>query len=101
MATDNKAPGDLELVRLFVNTNDVEEGSDEIATPESLRTWVKDNGLPVGQIGDADVKRAIAAREGLRGLLLANNGEPLDPGAVEALNRTAPRVSVRFDVEGE
>jgi predicted RNA-binding Zn ribbon-like protein len=100
MATDSAAPDGLELVRRFVNTNDVEEGKDEIATPKSLRAWVKDNGLPVGRIGDADVKRAIAAREGLRGLLLANNGEPLDPAAVEALNRTAPSVSVRFDAEG-
>src|SRR3954470_20108153 len=97
MATDSAAPDGLELVRRFVNTNDVEAGKDEIATPKSLRAWLKDNGLPAGRIGDADVTRAIAAREALRGLLLANNGEPLDPAAVEALNRTAPSVSVRFD----
>src|SRR4051794_22861959 len=100
MATDSTAPDDLELVRRFVNTNDVEESKDEIATPTLLRAWLDDNGLPVGRIGEADVKRATAAREGLRGLLLANNGEPLDPAAVEALNDTAPSVSVRFDAEG-
>src|SRR4051794_31969891 len=100
MATDSTAPDGLELVRRFVNTNDVEEGKDEIATPKSLRAWLEGNGLSVGRIAGADVRRAIAAREGLRGLLLANNGEPLDPAAVEALNRTAPSVSVRFDAEG-
>src|SRR4051812_43438114 len=100
MATDNTAPEGLDLVRRFVNTNDIDEGKDEIATPRLLRGWLKDNGLPVGRIGDGDVKRAIAAREGLRGLLLANNGEPLDPAAVAALNRTAPSVSVSFDAQG-
>jgi len=100
MATDNSAPGDLELVRLFVNTNDVEEGSDEIATPKALRAWLEGAGLPAGRIADEDVKRAISAREGLRGLLLANNGEPLDQAAVDSLNRAAPSVAVRFDAEG-
>ena len=51
MATDNTAPGDLELVRLFVNTKDVEEDKDEIATPKALRAWLEDVGLPAGQIG--------------------------------------------------
>jgi predicted RNA-binding Zn ribbon-like protein len=100
MATDSAAPGDLDLVRRFVNTNDVEEGKDEIATPRSLRAWLRANGLPAGRIGTADVERAVAAREGLRGLLLANNGEALDPAAVESLNRAAPSVSVRFDTDG-
>src|SRR5215208_6120267 len=100
MATDSAAPPELDLVRRFVNTNDVEEGKDDIATPAGLRAWLKHNGLPAGKIAEADVQRAIEAREGMRGLLLANNGEPLDPAAVDSLNRAAPTVSVRFDSSG-
>ena len=100
MSADNSAPGDLELVRSFVNTIDVEEGKDDIATSKGLRAWLGQNGLPAGRVGEGDVERAIAAREGLRGLLLANNGESLDPAAVAAVNRAAPSVSVRFDDEG-
>jgi predicted RNA-binding Zn ribbon-like protein len=100
MATDSEAPQDLELVRKFVNTRDVEEGKDEIATAAGLRAWLEENDLPSGRVRQADVERATTAREGLRALLLANNGEPVDPAAVESLNRAAPSVSVRFDPEG-
>jgi predicted RNA-binding Zn ribbon-like protein len=100
MASDSRAPADLELVRRFVNTRDVEEEKDEIATPKGLHAWLRENGLPGGRFGQADVRRAIAAREGLRGLLLANNGEPLGQAAVDSLNRAAPSVSVRFDSAG-
>jgi predicted RNA-binding Zn ribbon-like protein len=100
MATDSGAPRELELVRKFVNTRDVEEGKDEIGTPAGLQSWLAGNGLPAASVDRDDVDRATAAREGLRALLLANNGEPLDPAAIESLNRAAPSVSVRFDPEG-
>ena len=38
---------------------------------------------------------AIDVREGLRALLLANNGEELDEPAVERLERAASRAGVR------
>ena len=101
MATDSEAPRELELVRKFVNTRDVDEDKDEIATPAGLQSWLEANDLPAGSVDQDDVDRATAAREGLRALLLANNGEPLDPAAIESLNRAAPSVSVRFDSEGQ
>ena len=100
MATDNSAPGDLDLVRRFVNTNDVEAGADEIDTPARLAAWLSANGLPAGRLRSADVRRAIEVREGLRSLLLANNGDSLDPAAIAALNHAAPVVAVSFDPEG-
>jgi predicted RNA-binding Zn ribbon-like protein len=92
MATNSQAPGELELVRAFLNTHDVEEGIDEIATPSQLADW------PTA----AEVARAGAAREALRSLLLSNNGEPLDPAAVETLNDLAAdtRLLVRFEPDG-
>jgi predicted RNA-binding Zn ribbon-like protein len=98
------APGELELVRKFVNTRDVEEGIDELDTPEALRRWLSKEGFQSSgpRPTDADVRRAIAMRESLRALLLANNGEPLDARAVETLNAISDdlRLLVRFAPEG-
>jgi len=49
------------------------------------------------------VRRAAALREALRALLLANNGEPVDPGAVGTINEIADDLScrVRFGPAGD
>ena len=104
MADDSRAPGELELVREFVNTLDVEDDVDVFATPAGLAGWLGDHGLdPGGRIGARDLERAVTAREGLRALLLANNGEPLDPATAQRLNEaaSASRLAVRFGAEGE
>jgi predicted RNA-binding Zn ribbon-like protein len=97
------APGELELVRQFLNTYDVEEGIDQVSTPERLRAWLAAQGLEAGPLGRADVERAIAMRESLRALTLANNGEPLELGAIAALNSVAAgaHLMVRFDDRGD
>jgi predicted RNA-binding Zn ribbon-like protein len=98
------APGELELVRQFLNTHDVEEGTDEIAAPTALHAWLKGRGLdPGGRVGPGDVERAVAMRESLRALTLANNGEPLEPQAIPTLNSIAggARLLVRFGEDGE
>ncbi len=50
----------------------------------------------------ADQRRVVELREALRALLLANNGVPLEPDAVEVLNRFAERapLAARFDAGG-
>jgi predicted RNA-binding Zn ribbon-like protein len=95
--TPQAAPGELELVRQFVNTNDVEDGIEDLATPELLAQWMQDHGLDVGDrsLTKRDVSRAITVREALRALLLANGGEPLEPGAVETLNDAAAHAGLR------
>jgi predicted RNA-binding Zn ribbon-like protein len=104
VAQRNEAPGDLELVRRFVNTRDVEEGTDELDGPESLLGWFSDTGLlDDEEIADEeDLKRALALREGIRSLLLANSGKELEPADLRQLNRVAGSVClrVRFDEEG-
>jgi predicted RNA-binding Zn ribbon-like protein len=98
------APGELELVRKFVNTRDVEEGIDELDTPKALRRWLSSQGFKskAPRPTEADVRRAIALRESLRALLLANNGERVDRRAVETLNAISDdlRLQVRFAPEG-
>src|SRR5438874_2613368 len=97
------APGELELVRQFLNTYDVEEGIDEVSTPAGLRTWLAAQGLGAPRVGPADVARAIGMRESLRALALANNGEPLESGAIPAINSVAAgaHLMVRFDEHGD
>jgi predicted RNA-binding Zn ribbon-like protein len=101
--TVQRAPGELELVRAFVNTNDVDDGIERLASPALLGEWLTEHGLEAGkELTRRDVERAIELREALRALLLANAGEPLDPGAVERLNDLAARVllRVRFEEDG-
>jgi predicted RNA-binding Zn ribbon-like protein len=104
VAQRNEAPGDLELVRRFVNTWDVEEGTDELDGPESLLRWISGAGLLDDEaIADEEnLKRALALREGIRSLLLANTGEGVEPANLRELNRVAGSVClrVRFDEDG-
>ncbi|MEU4821897.1 CGNR zinc finger domain-containing protein [Actinomadura citrea] len=64
------------LLADFVNTLDVESASDEIATPAGLAGWLAGRGLVPEGAGsdDADVRTAVALREGLREAMEAHHG---------------------------
>ena len=98
------APGALELVRGFVNTVDLEAGSDQLGDPAALSAWLADRGLGGAgeRLGPADLERALELREALRALLAANAGHGLDRDAVGVLDRVTgrSRLTVRFDAEG-
>jgi predicted RNA-binding Zn ribbon-like protein len=97
------APGDLELVRDFVNTLDVLPGTDEIGDPASLASWLAEHRLtplpPV--LTDEDLARARSLREALRGLLLANAGFPLASEVAEAFDNAAASTCLRARVDEE
>lgn len=105
MATDeeHQAPGRLELVRAFVNTLDVEEGTDRLADTGEAGEWASEWELP-SPGGSASERRQLASlREALRQLMLANNsGEPPPPAALDELNRQAEAAAVglHFDAGG-
>jgi predicted RNA-binding Zn ribbon-like protein len=98
------APAPLEVVRQFVNTLDVETGEDELARAIGARDWLADHELldATVRLTSADQRRVVAVREALRALLLANNGVPLEPDAVEVLNAVSERapLEARFDPAG-
>jgi predicted RNA-binding Zn ribbon-like protein len=91
-------------VQEFVNTVDLEDGTDQLAEPEQLRAWLAERELldAAERLGAADVQRAAEVREALRALLHANAGEVLDAEAVATLNRAArnARLLVRFAGDG-
>jgi len=92
-------PG-LRLLQEFVNTNDIEGGEDELATPELLSAWLaaRQKLDPSQPADDAALRRAIAVREGLRELGGANNGEPADRDRLEALNQASALLPMVVDV---
>ena len=94
------APGDLNHIRRFVNTLDKEDDSDLVAEPDALRDWLAERDLidERAELTAADVRQAHAVREALRKLLLANNGDPVDPAAVEALNAAAKSAELQVRV---
>jgi predicted RNA-binding Zn ribbon-like protein len=86
---------DLNLLREFVNTKNVEAGEDEVGTPELLGAWLAARKLLSGGPVEAEAhQRAIAIREGLRELGGANNGEPVNKERIDELNRAAANLPV-------
>src|SRR4051812_5842611 len=100
----NPAPGELELVRAFVNTWDAEDDVENLSGPAELRDWLIEHDLLDGgaRVTGADHRHAIETREALRAVLLANAGLDLDPGAAPVLDDAArrARLGVRFDQDG-
>lgn len=98
------APGRLQLVQRFVNTADFEQGREMLSDPARLGTVLAELGLlePEAPVTDADLRRALAVREALRGLALANNGGAAGVEATAILERAAAdgRLVVEFEGSG-
>jgi predicted RNA-binding Zn ribbon-like protein len=95
------APGRLALVQDFLNTNDIEAGTDQLGDGAAARRWLAAAGLGDGvAVGDRDAGRLRAAREAIRELVAANGGRPLDPEAAAELTRIAGRARGRTALVG-
>src|SRR5882757_10004101 len=76
------APGELEAVRAFVNTLDIEQGTDDLATAAGFGRWLSGQGLlttPVA-VSATDLASAVTLREALRGVRREHAGHPGYPG---------------------
>jgi predicted RNA-binding Zn ribbon-like protein len=96
-----EAPGDLDTVRAFVNTLDLDDMVDHIAAPAELVVWLSGRGLlpPETAAGPADVRRAHLFREALRAVLLSNNdGRPVPADAARTMDDVAARARLRLRV---
>ena len=96
-----RAPEPLRLVQAFVNTRDIENDVDELATPGALARILEEIGAPArGQtpLDAVDLAAAIETREALRALALSNSGVPIGVRDLETLDRVAAaaRLTIAF-----
>jgi hypothetical protein len=84
-AAGTAAPGMLRWMEELVNTRSIETGSDEIATPGLLASWLRDRRLlPAGvPVTSDEHDRVVRIREGLRELIAANNAGPATGGSAQ------------------
>ncbi len=92
----------LDLVRDYVNTLDFETGIDRIATPDELAMWLSEQGLVDDLVEPTEQEHAdaLAVREAIRQLLLANNAVAVDTDAASRTIEEAGRkahLGVRFE----
>ncbi|WP_368497695.1 CGNR zinc finger domain-containing protein [Herbiconiux sp. A18JL235] len=91
------APGELEFVRAFVNTLDIEDDVDRLRDATAWAVWAAEMQLDTG---DREPSRAALAsarglRESLRDALEANHDRvPLPPSTADALTAAARRAHV-------
>jgi len=98
------ATGVLGLVQAFVNTADLEPGTDQLVDASALQAWLAERGLmaPNQPADDQDLKHAIAVREAIRGAIGANSGGSVYPVDIATLNGAvaASRLLPRFGPDG-
>jgi predicted RNA-binding Zn ribbon-like protein len=93
----------LSLVKAFLNSADVEEGTDRFETAESIRAWLIEQDVPGSDAAWTDRDRAtlVGFREALRALVAAHGSAP-PPEALKVIRRaarTAP-LTIEFDATG-
>lgn len=101
---DKPEPGDLRIVTEFVNSVDLEGGTDELSSPAALAAWLAERSIPAADeaLSRADLARALEVREAIRELLFANHeGIAPPPEALEALNRAARNADLVVSFGGD
>jgi predicted RNA-binding Zn ribbon-like protein len=98
------APGDLRIVQAFLNSKDIEGGSDEFSDPKALRAWLTKHGLlNMGSlVTRADLVQAVEFRESLRSVLASRDVPDPDEESLEILNHVVATTSlgVVFEASG-
>jgi predicted RNA-binding Zn ribbon-like protein len=98
------ATGDLGLVQAFVNTLDLEPGTEVLKAPSSLHDWLVERGLLDGRqpVDESDLKHALALREAMRSVIGGNSGLRIYPVDLATLNEaaTASRLRMKFGADG-
>jgi predicted RNA-binding Zn ribbon-like protein len=87
----SEAPGELDLLRRFVNTLDIETGIDELGSPSGAASWLESSGESV-RVSRAELRELIVLREALRDVV-SLRGDPAEQEAAsrfDALARTYP-----------
>jgi predicted RNA-binding Zn ribbon-like protein len=104
MSERETATGELGLVQAFVNTVDLMPGTEDLKDPNTLRDWLVARGLMEAgdEVGESDLRHAIAVREAMRGVIGGNSGQRVYPVDLATLNQAAAesRLRMRFGPGG-
>ena len=102
-APDAPAPPGLDAIEAFLNSIELDSGSESLSSPEAATAWLREHGLLGGadRVEAAGLPRLVAVREGLRALALANNGCAPDEDAVAGLEQAAGVVRLRPALAGD
>jgi predicted RNA-binding Zn ribbon-like protein len=97
------APRHAEIIRAFVNTRDLEDGTEALADGAALAAWLGEQGLhpPGAAAGDSDAALARELREALRDLLTARHDDAVEPAAQRRLDELAADLPLRVDFAGD
>ncbi|TAM72892.1 zf-CGNR multi-domain protein [bacterium] len=99
--TKNKdaIPGQLDTLKRFLNTVDLDGGSDELDSPQALGRWLADVGLldPASEVSRYDAARAVEVREAFRDVIFANTCHT-EPDAAALATLSAAGSAARYRV---
>jgi len=93
------APEPLLLVQAFVNTRNLDTGTDLLADADTGNEWLRLSGLlgPVATAGAGDLRTAREVREGIRALIALRGSVPAGDGLrpLQAVTRSSrPRLVI-------
>ena len=92
-----RVPQELELVRDFVNSLDVEDDRDELDSSTALTGWLRARGLvdEATEAGDDDLALARRLRRALRAALAGHHGDQADVAALAELDELGSLLPLR------
>jgi predicted RNA-binding Zn ribbon-like protein len=97
-STEVTTPGEIELVRSFVNTIDYEDGTEAFGSPAELHSWmVAHDRIPASAPARAaDLDLALRLRAALRAELTAHHGGEPDQSALRELDAVCADLPLRM-----
>ncbi len=93
----------VELVEAFVNTAEIDQGIDHLATVELAQGWLKAQDLIADEpLAESQRLRLIEVREALRALIGHGHGGPVDPTSLAVLDGagSTARLTLAFSSDG-
>jgi predicted RNA-binding Zn ribbon-like protein len=104
VARRTRAPGELELVRSFLNTAVLAEGRERLGDAGDLAAWLRGHEL-LGRretVAEGDCEVAVAVREALRDLVSVNTGVPMPAASSDRLDAVVAACGLRprFERDG-
>lgn len=95
---DRAAPGELERLRRFCNTANLESGADRLGDVDDFMAWLTEQAHAVFRPSSKDLERCVDIRESLRAAAVAHrNGHP--GGALADFARQVEHIRFVLDAE--